>query len=305
MTAMKYLIFNNLVRLNRKKIISAVIVLIGIFFLNSFFLTNAVENDNFIFIGGYGRSGTTLMRAIFDAHPNIRCGPETKIIPLILQWHKYLIESNSIMKQIMDAGIEIKALDRAMMKFMKEIIIENGKLADRLCDKDPNIAKYILYLKKIFPKSKFIFMIRDPRAVVYSYSKIFKKSNDTNFLVKIAKSWNQFMENALKECKLAGDNYCMKVYYEQLVTDPSHEIRKVINHVGERWHDSLLNHEKYIGDEIAISKSEWSTNQIKKSIHTESINTWTRHLPKNFIKNFENFAPVYSLLRHSNNYSEF
>ena len=30
----------------------------------------------YIFIGGAGRSGTTLLRAMLDAHPRIRCGPQ-------------------------------------------------------------------------------------------------------------------------------------------------------------------------------------------------------------------------------------
>ena len=45
-----------------------------------------------IFIGGMPRSGTTLMRTMLDAHPKIRCGQETRIIPRILgmrvNWQK-------------------------------------------------------------------------------------------------------------------------------------------------------------------------------------------------------------------------
>ena len=38
-----------------------------------------------IFIGGHPRSGTTLLRAMLDAHKMIRCGEETRIIPRILE----------------------------------------------------------------------------------------------------------------------------------------------------------------------------------------------------------------------------
>lgn len=34
-----------------------------------------------IFVGGMPRSGTTLIRVLLDAHPDVRCGEETRIIP--------------------------------------------------------------------------------------------------------------------------------------------------------------------------------------------------------------------------------
>ena len=37
-----------------------------------------------IFVGGVPRSGTTLMRAMLDAHEDIRCGEETHLIPMFL-----------------------------------------------------------------------------------------------------------------------------------------------------------------------------------------------------------------------------
>jgi hypothetical protein len=47
-------------------------------FYNNHIFSFKPEQENFLFIGGYGRSGTTLMRAILDVHPLVKCGPETK-----------------------------------------------------------------------------------------------------------------------------------------------------------------------------------------------------------------------------------
>ncbi len=52
----------------------------------------------FIFVGGMPRSGTTLMRAILDSHPSVRCGEETRLIPKILSlrsgWKASSVEWN-------------------------------------------------------------------------------------------------------------------------------------------------------------------------------------------------------------------
>jgi hypothetical protein len=37
-----------------------------------------IQKKSHLFISGFTRSGTTLIRAILDVHPLIECGPETK-----------------------------------------------------------------------------------------------------------------------------------------------------------------------------------------------------------------------------------
>jgi hypothetical protein len=41
---------------------------------NFFYNTKNIRKSPLIFIGGYARSGTTLMRAILDVHPTVSCG---------------------------------------------------------------------------------------------------------------------------------------------------------------------------------------------------------------------------------------
>ena len=45
------------------------------------------RDSELIFVGGVPRSGTTLMRALLDAHPDVRCGEETRVIPKLLDSH--------------------------------------------------------------------------------------------------------------------------------------------------------------------------------------------------------------------------
>lgn len=126
------------------------------------------RNSPLIFIGGMPRSGTTLLRVLLDAHPDIRCGEETRVIPRLLgirqQWMKAAFES----RRLREAGITPEVLDSAVSAFILEIIAKHGTSAPRLCNKDPFTLRSAVYLKHLFPNARFIFMIRDGRAVVHS-----------------------------------------------------------------------------------------------------------------------------------------
>ncbi|PIC39423.1 hypothetical protein B9Z55_011114 [Caenorhabditis nigoni] len=59
----------------------------------------------FIFIGGVPRSGTTLMRAMLDAHPDVRCGEETRVIPRILNLRSQWKKSEKEWNRLQQAGV--------------------------------------------------------------------------------------------------------------------------------------------------------------------------------------------------------
>ena len=126
------------------------------------------DDMDIIFVGGMPRSGTTLMRVMLDAHPDVRCGEETRVIPRILgmrtQWEKSSMEK----KRLEAAGVTSEVLDAAVRAFILEVIAKHGEAAPRLCNKDPFTLKSAIYLSQQFPNSKFILMIRDGRAVVHS-----------------------------------------------------------------------------------------------------------------------------------------
>ena len=67
-----------------------------------------------IFIGGMPRSGTTLMRAMLDAHPDVRCGEETRVIPRILKIRKKWSRSAVEKRRLDEAGVTDKVIDSAV-----------------------------------------------------------------------------------------------------------------------------------------------------------------------------------------------
>ncbi|CAF0748097.1 unnamed protein product [Didymodactylos carnosus] len=247
-----------------------------------------------IFIGGMPRSGTTLMRAILDSHPLVRCGEETRVVPRILSmrsaWKKSTIEWN----RLIAGGISENMLDSAVRAFVYEILVQHGgPNVDILCDKDPFVLKHAVYMTTLFPNSKYLLLIRDGRAVIHSV--MMRKVTITGFSLtdykQNLKSWNNGIDVMVKECTKIGKN-CFSVYYEQLVLQPRVTIENILKFLNIPWVDSVLHHDELIDKKISLSKTEHSSDQVIKPINLEALTRWVGHVPEDVKGNIDKLAPM-------------
>jgi len=79
------------------------------------------RNMSLIFIGGMPRSGTTLIRAMLDAHPRVRCGEETHVIPLALRFQKRWQMLKRNRERLEEAGITDDVFSSAVAAFILEV----------------------------------------------------------------------------------------------------------------------------------------------------------------------------------------
>ena len=111
--------------------------LVSIFFFdfNSLFkFKKTLETDassssssSIIFVGGVPRSGTTLLRAILDTDPKIKCGLETRVIPDFLD-----ILENFLNRKINYFRKEI--IDKAAIDFISNFNSARIIRSERLCN---------------------------------------------------------------------------------------------------------------------------------------------------------------------------
>ncbi|KAJ8043675.1 Protein-tyrosine sulfotransferase 2 [Holothuria leucospilota] len=247
-----------------------------------------------IFIGGMPRSGTTLMRAMIDAHADVRCGEETRVIPRLLgmraQWEKSPKEH----ARLQEAGLTGSVIDDAISAFILEVIAKHGSPAPRLCNKDPFVLRSTKYVHKIFPNSKFLLMIRDGRATVHSI--ISRKVTISGFDIKsyrdCLKKWNLAIESMYNQCLEVGPQWCKPVFYEQLVLHPEEWLKSIVEFLDLEWDSAVLHHQDYIGKEISLSKRERSTDQVVKPVNMEGLTKWVGQIPPDVVRDMPDLAPM-------------
>ncbi|KAK3796559.1 hypothetical protein RRG08_057810 [Elysia crispata] len=258
-----------------------------------------------IFIGGMPRSGTTLMRAMLDAHPDVRCGEETRVIPRILKIRKKWSRSAVEKRRLDEAGVTDKVIDSAVKAFILEIIAKHGEAAPHLCNKDPFTLMSTFYLTRLFPNAKFILMIRDGRAVVHSI--ISRQVTISGFDLKSYRNsltkWSLTLYLMYSQCLRVGQSKCLPVYYEQLALHPREWLVRILKFLDIPWNESVLHHEQFIGKPggIAISKTEKSTDQVIKPVNSAALSNWVGHIPEDVVKDMETIAPMLRTLGYDPN----
>ncbi|KAJ9597788.1 hypothetical protein L9F63_011396, partial [Diploptera punctata] len=212
-----------------------------------------------IFIGGVPRSGTTLMRAMLDAHPEVRWSgaKETRVIPRLLQMQSHWGQSPKENVKKSKAGISVGDVthETAVLSIITHPSHNNPNQA--LCTKDPLTFKSAAYLSELFPQSKFIFMLRDGRATVHSI--ISRKVTITGFDLTSYRQcmikWNSAIQAMYNQCREVGSSRCFMVYYEQLVLHPAEWMRRILDFLDIPWNESVLHHEELINKPGGVSLS--------------------------------------------------
>jgi hypothetical protein len=238
-----------------------------------------------IFVGGAGRSGTTLLRVILDSHPNIACGPELKMTP----WVAHLWEDFIKYVRITNPPVETYRLSQEYINSIFAqvfvMLMENyRKLTGkrRVADKLPNNVYFFQHLSHLFPESPLIHAIRDGRDVVCSLLEMNWVDPATGRpldYVQDAKKAAEYWVNSVrvgqeaKEHMIARKNY-IEVKYEQIIKYPETTLKNLFEMIDEPWDPSVLN---YYQQQRDLS-GESSEHQVSQPIYKSSLNRWEKDM---------------------------
>jgi hypothetical protein len=189
-----------------------------------------------VFVLCGGRSGSTLLRFLLDAHPDLACPPETNLPALCTQ----LAAAWSLMDGFplpADRGSKPPAIpDAAIAKVRHTVDMMIGSYLsrrgrNRYCDKSLGTAQHADLLLRLYPGAKFICLYRHPMDVIASGIEAcpwgltgygfepYITSTPGNMVLALARFWADNATAILAVQDRFADR-CHRVRYEDLVADP-------------------------------------------------------------------------------------
>lgn len=134
--------------------------------------------------------------------------------------------------------------------------VQNLWKRPRFINKNLQHCVRVRILDRIFPDAKFVHIIRDGRAVAYSILNKKGEANPTMFLLSLKKilgdkykperselfnygqAWGELVGKAREANAFGSDRYC-ELRYEDLITNPRDEIKRVVDFCKLEWYSGF------------------------------------------------------------------
>ena len=235
------------------------------------------HSDNIIFILGMPRSGTSLVEQIVTSHRDVFGAGELPILSNIIK-NNFIKDDLSIEDDFEKKIQDPLTINRLKIEYQN--FIKNFNYKEKyITDKAPLNFRWIGFIKFIFPNSKIIHCLRDPKDNCLSmFKNLFEGglnfTYDQNDLVRFYKQYFTLMD--FWKSKFPG--FIFDVKYENLVSNNQEEIKKIIEFCNLEWDENCLNFHK---NKTPIKTM--STAQARKPIYKSSV--------KSFDK-FKKFLPI-------------
>jgi hypothetical protein len=216
------------------------------------------------FVVGVPRSGTTLLRLMLDAHPQLTIPPETYFLPELLRacksggasrervlevitatkrWQDFQLEPSRLLRRL-PARRPVKGREAARA-FYAAYAESVGK--PRWGDKTPVYLKSMLAIQKALPEARFIHIIRDGRDVAVSVLGLLFGPDSVD---EAARRWKRKVLRAREHASRL--RHYREVRYEDLVAAPEPTLRSVCEYLELPWEAAMLDYHHHAAERMAV-----------------------------------------------------
>lgn len=251
----------------------------------------------FPFFVGRGRSGTTLLLAMFDSRSDMAVPYESRFAVSMGRaparyeaqgsFHRgRFLEDLTVIDgfQAWDLPVhlvreELEAappatLPDALRAVYRAYARAQGK--PRYAEKSPGYVMHIPLLARMFPEARFVHIIRDGRDVALSYR---ASSWGTNDIAESAYYWRRFVKEGRRAGRLLGAARYREVRYERLVEEPSEVVEELCDFLDLTFEPAMLRYFERAGSVLGKIDGPWQgahANLVRPP--TKGMRDWRREM---------------------------
>jgi tetratricopeptide (TPR) repeat protein len=228
---------------------------------------------------GHPRSGTTLLEQVLDAHSDVTSAEETKImhdeayLPLIRDFP----EGTSILQALDSSPPSLLCHARENYFRCAELLLRKTIGSRLLVDKNPALNVMIPMVVRVFPETKFIVALRDPRDVVVScFMQALPLTPISSAYLSLEGTVNQYasvMGFWLKMLPRMGDQW-IHVRYEELIDDLPTVARSVLGFLGVEFEENVVKYYEHARTKRVNSPSH---ADVQKPLYRTAVGRWRNY----------------------------
>jgi hypothetical protein len=249
------------------------------------------DEPPFPFIVGVGRSGTTLLRLMIDAHPEMVVTHETHWLLSTIGALEAGHDANVVHKHLLnqatwpDMGITDDELTDILAagdplhpgETLRNIYrcYADRHSVSRVGDKTPAHGSAMVEIERLLPEAHFIHIIRDGRDVAVSYRGLrFGPGNDAGDAAI-------FWKSHLTEIRRQGAKVrkYMEVRYESLIEDPETTLRQIGEFIGLPFNRRQLDSHMFAASRLSELKTVSRNGRTLAAEQRQEIHKLTLQKP--------------------------
>jgi hypothetical protein len=256
-----------------------------------------------IFLFGFPRSGTTLIRSRISQHPDIYLVNEPELIFGLrnagYKTNDQIKITGEVLQQLGKIGHCKNHLNKLDGKYVEKLFQNDERLSlknvyEKLLpkpqkvkiwgEKSLNNGFFLKELSQLYPDSLFIKIIRDPRSCILSKFKkkrIRNKLNNyyhnksrkdywiknTKNFARHAASWSAWYQiTDLEVSKYIEPNNLINLRYEDFINQPKIYLNTICNKLGISFDEKMIDYDKSQQDQVLLSKAAYAHQNITKKI---------------------------------------
>lgn len=227
-----------------------------------------------VFLLGFVRSGTTWLDQILSSHPMATVMEEEDL--LVDSWRDLLIDDTGLARL---PSLSTEEIDNRRTAYWRraDSALKGLKKRPVVIDKLPLNTVILPLIWRLFPDSKIIFAVRDPRDVVFSaFQQHFQVNAGMAHFLDL-KSAAEFYDRVMTIGSMMREKAPLTIHeirYEDVVADIEGSIRGLLQFLNLEWTADVLNYQETARRRAVRTAS---AKQVIEKPFSSSIGKWRRY----------------------------